>query len=327
MEKSTDILKQIVEILPQNLRHIAIISPAGGCSQAELNAGIDFFKKLNLQVSLFAPKNGQNNEQYSYLADSIEERVKAFEQCFSDDSIDLIICSRGGYGCVQLIDKINWNLVKKRQEYKPLPIVGYSDITALHLAMLSYVDSDNSNIAIAGIMSNRLPLLVEERDIFSLNSWANVIKNIFNKNYNILEITDCDLNLNLTNNGAITDEVNLVMPLNLAVLASLCGTEFLTPKLFDNKVIILEDISEPLYKIDRYLQQLKLSGVFQNIRGVIVADFKDCGEYSDVVNLVCDIFSDKEYFLQLKFIASNLNFGHSFPSRSVIFNDKVSFKF
>ncbi len=326
MTKKSTLLEKLREFFPfEAVKHVGIIAPAGFSCDKEVEDGIEFLKNLGLKVSLFAAKEAERNINNSYLSDNTDSRMTALEYSFCDESLDLLICTRGGFGCVHLLEGLDWELIRYRQlSDNPLAIIGYSDITALNLAMLSNVGVNNDKVAIAGVMSNRLPLLLDDNDEFSLTSWVKSISRIKNNGdkKSVLELN----NLNIIKKNCQSDISGRLLPLNLAVTASLCGADFMTSELFEDKIIVIEDINEPLYKVDRYLQQIMLSGIFKGIKGIVLGQFSGCGDYSAIENLVEKTFNNDERFKNLELIASGIEFGHDFPLLSLVWNEEVVLK-
>ena len=323
MTKKSSLMTKLREVFPfEFVKHVGIIAPAGFSCDTEVEDGIEFLKHLGVKVSLFATKEAERDGNISYLSDNIDNRMTALEYCFCDESLDLLICTRGGFGCVHLLEGLDWELIRYRQlSDNPLPIVGYSDITALNLAMLSNVGVNNDKVAIAGVMSNRLPLLFADNDEVSFISWAKSIARVKNNDdkKSALELN----NLNIIKKNCDGDISGRLLPLNLAVTASLCGAGFMTSELFEDKIIVIEDINEPLYKVDRYLQQIKLSGIFKDIKGIILGQFLDCGDYSAIETLVEKTFNNSKKFKKLQIIASKMQFGHDFPLLNLVWNEDV----
>lgn len=107
---------------------IGIITPASTPDNLErINEGVKYFERLGYRVIL-----GKNvGKYYGYLAGTDEDRLEDLHSMFADKNVKAIFCARGGYGTIRLLDRINFNLIRKN----PKIFVGYSDITALQLAI------------------------------------------------------------------------------------------------------------------------------------------------------------------------------------------------
>ena len=248
-------------IKPKKLKKgevIGIISPASSPEDPILvNRGIRYLESLGYRIEL-----GKNiNKNRGYLAGTDEERVEDLHQMFKNKNVKAIFCLRGGYGAFRLLDKINYNLIKKY----PKIFVGFSEITSLQMAFLSKANL----ITFAGPMvvqnfSKNVSKYTEE------NFWRLITSS---KKVGKLKFPESNKLPNI-NPGISTGRL---VGGNLAVFVSLIGTEFL-PDLKD-KILFLEDVGEYPYKIDRMMNQLRLNKVFKKIRGIILGRFVDCFEH------------------------------------------------
>jgi muramoyltetrapeptide carboxypeptidase len=248
-------------IKPKKLKKgevIGIISPASSPEDLILvNRGIKYLESLGYRIEL-----GKNiNKNRGYLAGTDEERVEDIHQMFKNKNVKAIFCLRGGYGAFRLLDKINYNLIKKY----PKIFVGFSEITSLQMAFLSKANL----ITFAGPMvvpnfSKNVSKYTEE------NFWRLITSS---KKVGKLKFPESNTLPNI-NTGISTGRL---VGGNLAVFVSLIGTEFL-PDLKD-KILFLEDVGEYPYKIDRMMNQLRLNKVFKNIKGIILGRFVDCFEH------------------------------------------------
>lgn len=240
---------------------IGLISPASSPDDlSRIENSVKYFEKLGYSVIV-----GQNVGKYrGYLAGTDEERLNDLHSMFSNKKVKAIFCLRGGYGAFRLLDKINYRLIKSN----PKIFVGYSEITALHNAIYT----KTGLITFAGPM----PAVdfVNEISPFTEEFFWNLVTSP--KKMGKIKYPGEPLPQQL-NKGIVLDQI---FGGNLAVLTALIGTKYL-PDL-KNKILILEDINEAPYKVDRLLNQLRLSGVFSKIKGLILGRFVDC--YEDDAN-------------------------------------------
>ena len=236
---------------------IGLISPASSPNDENLIAsGVKYLEEMGYQTLL-----GKNvGKIRGYLAGTDEERVKDIHQMFGDKKVKAIFCLRGGYGAFRLLDKIDYKLIRDN----PKIFVGFSEITALQMAMLH----KSSLITFAGPMvvpnfSNEVSTYTEE------NFWRMITSNKKPGRIKIPKIN----RLSLISPNEVS---GIIVGGNLAVFTSLLGTGYL-PDL-KNKILFLEDVSEPPYKIDRMFNQLKLNNVFKKAKGIILGSFVDCIE-------------------------------------------------
>lgn len=226
---------------------IAIISPAGAIKAPEkLQNAVRFWEKEGYKVDL----SPNILAQCDYLAGSDDLRVADLHYAFLNSEIKAILCSRGGYGCARLLDKIDFNLIKQN----PKPIFGYSDITTLLNTLPC--PTFHAPMAVSDFGE-------EEIDSLSKESFLNTLKGL--PQGTVFKATP---DFATVNTGQAKGEL---IGGNLSVLASLLGTKFFPATA--GKILLLEDLNEDLYKIDRMLTQLRLAGVFDNVAGIIFADF------------------------------------------------------
>lgn len=266
---------------------IGIIAPAGVIKdESQLSNVENYFKNKNYKV-----KFGYNiKKKKYYLAGNDLERLSDLENFFKDDSIDAILCARGGYGTYRLLDKINYEVIKSN----PKIFIGYSDISALHSAF-----SKKSNL-----ITFHGPLALSDFgtkniDSYTENNFFNILEGKIKSPYYFDNSEDYTCIYDGTVSG------NLFAS-NLAVLCGLMGTPYF-PDLKD-KILILEDIAEPLYKIDRMLTQLKLGGVFKDIKAVLFSNFTDIPDFDfnqSLIELLKEVFYNLNIPVGLGFPASH----------------------
>lgn len=242
-------------IFPEKLKKgdtIGIISPAGVVRDPKIwDTTIKYFENKGYKVKI-APHAGDKN---AYLAGKDKDRLSDLINFFKDEEVKAIICSRGGYGTFRFLEKINWEIIKQN----PKIFVGYSDITALL----------NNFVEKSGIVAFHGPLALSDFGREEINKYTE--ENF----WEILEgKAQIPYNFENTNNYECIIEGKTqgeLMGGNLTILCGLLGTPYF-PDLA-GKVLLLEDIGEPLYKIDRMLMQLKLAGVFEKVSGILFGEF------------------------------------------------------
>jgi muramoyltetrapeptide carboxypeptidase len=218
---------------------VALIAPAGPLKKPdELPRALENTRSLGWEP-IVAP---HATESLGYLAGHDRDRLDDINRALRDPKTDAIWCLRGGYGMMRILSGIDYDALSRA----PKPIIGYSDITALHAAVQRR----------CGLVTYHGPTARETLTDFSRDSLIRAV----------VEQTDsCGVAPDAREINAGVAEGRLVGG-NLAVLASLCGTPF-APDLSDG-IVILEDIDEPVYRIDRLLQQLMLAGAFNGCRAI-----------------------------------------------------------
>ena len=219
---------------------IAIISPAGEVANREI-----FFKKadeiraLGFRVKIFP--NALNKE--GYLAGSDEERLEDLHGAFSDNEVNAILCSRGGYGTLRLLDKIDYNIIKNN----PKIFIGSSDITNLLIAFYARaaLKSFHALMLLNGFSKRDIDLINNQKEILPLKKHKIFIEG---------------------------NTKGILWGGNLSTIVSLFGSDDYLPD--EDIILFLEDIGEPLYKIDKMLLQiLRNEELKSKIKGIIFAQF------------------------------------------------------
>lgn len=260
-----------------NMKHIRIISPSGAIEPEYIIRAQKRLESWGFRVSVGAHAFGQNGR----FAGTPEERLEDINQAFADPEIDIILCSRGGYGLQQIIDKVE--LPKRAKEEWPL-VVGFSDITELHALMsLHGVPSLHAS------MCKALATLPE--DDASLARLREALDSFRVEKLHVATPLVSELKSKKVIGG------------NLSVLYGLQGTPYSLSVIIDRceeaPVLLIEDICERHYHIDRMLNNLRMSGVLDRLSGVIVGQFTDC---DDDLKMGCtlqetvrQVFADYDY--------------------------------
>jgi muramoyltetrapeptide carboxypeptidase len=236
---------------------IGIISPASSSTNPlSIENGVRYIEKLGYKVEL-GRSVGKSN---GYLAGSDDERAHDLNYMFNNKNIKAIFCLRGGYGASRILDKINY----KQIHLNPKIFVGYSEITSLQMAILQ----KTGLVTFAGPMV--APDFGGEVSKYTEEFFWEIITS--NKKMGKLKYPEYEKLAAITKGNA----AGKIFGGNLAVFAALIGTEYF-PDLKD-KILMLEDIDELPYRIDRYLNQLRITKVFKKIKGIILGRFVDCYE-------------------------------------------------
>ena len=227
------------------MKHIRIISPSGAIAPELITRAQKRLESWGYCVSI----GKKAMQQYGRFAGTIEQRLSDLNEAFADPSIDIILCSRGGYGLQQLLDQI---VLPNRPTTEWPLVVGYSDITALHNLMVLH-----------GVQSLHMSMCKD-----------------------LSELADNDPTLVAMQKALegqttkLWNEERKVIGGNLSVLYGLQGTPWDLNHIIDNMdtapILLLEDIAESHYHIDRMMNNLRLSGVLKRLSGVIIGHFTDC---------------------------------------------------
>ncbi len=260
-------------IIPKPLRpgsRIAIVSPAGIARKNDVEAAVAILERQGWQPVIMP---NALNIHGSYSA-PLPDRLSDIRNALLDPQTDAVICSRGGYGAVQLLEQLN--LLDLRANAKWL--VGFSDISALHALL-----SAHAIASIHGPMAKHIS--ANGGDNPNFKALCRILSG---------ENPVCSLLAHPLNRAG-----HVSAPLtggNMAVLGGLFGTPFNAIR--PQTILFIEDISEPIYKIERQLYQLRLSGVLPQLAGLLVGRFTDYlpdRNHSSMEEMIREMVADYDF--------------------------------
>ncbi len=285
-------------IFPEHIRKTGIATLAKRPDETAIRTAVRLMAEEGIETVL-APHTFTDGAEDYFAADA-DTRTADFNSLLADGSIDLILAARGGYGSAYLADGIDWTLLRERN----LPVLGYSDITALHMAMLA----NHAGIPVACAMAQQL----EKLDDFSRTAMHRALclaagKTVPGKMCQLQPVS-----------APFSGAAGRLIPANLAVLASLCGTGLMPD--FRNAVLLLEDIDEEPRKIDRMLLQLDLCGILKQCAAVLFGQFSgECGTEEER-NRIFRRFAERNPGIPF---LSGVCFGHELPSLAFVCGQPV----
>nr|WP_314494323.1 LD-carboxypeptidase [uncultured Pseudomonas sp.] len=245
---------QPVTQLPRALRAgacFAVVAPAGP-ARLDADKAQRWFAERGYRCRLYPSVTSAEG----YLAGSDAQRLQDLHDAFADPSIDAILCMRGGYGSMRLLDGLDFELIRRH----PKPLIGYSDITALHTAVQRHTGlvtfhGAMLNADLLGAKAEPTEASLFEQLTGRLASGAAVVHP---SEWPLTEIVP----------GAAS---GVLLGGNLSMLGATLGT--LAEVRPTGSILFIEDVNEPLYRVDRLLTQLRLAGLLQGVKGVLVGDF------------------------------------------------------
>lgn len=265
--------------LPANA-HIAILAASGPSERAKIEEGARAIERRGHRVTIAANIDRRHR---GYLAGRDDERVDELNRAFRSNEYDAFFFARGGYGAMRILDRIDYDAFAAN----PRPLVGFSDITAIHQALATQVGVGSFHGPMINLdFRNGLSADVEEWFWSMLAGEAPLLRS-FQRDDVVTE-------------GEAEGEL---FGGCLALTQALVATPY--DHWVDGGIWFWEDVDEPVYRVDRMLTHLRLSGRMQGLRGVVIGQLKDCGNEAEMLEFL------REFFEPLRIpVVRNLPIGH-----------------
>jgi muramoyltetrapeptide carboxypeptidase len=266
---------------------IGIVSPSGPVKKEVLIRSISTLEEMGFKV-----KMGQHVlDRKDYLAGTDSNRAGDINSMFADDSVKGIFCVRGGYGSTRILDRLDYRLIKRN----PKVFMGYSDITAIHIALARKV----------GLVTFHGPMVAEMTEKFPEYNKAYMHKALFSgTGPGEIENPPGESPIRVLNPGTAEGPV---IGGNLSLICSTIGTEYEIDTA--GCIFFVEEIGEPPYKIDRMLNHLRMAGKFKDVKGIIFGQWTGCKDKKNPEHSV-DRVLEEIALGQNKPCLSNLMIGH-----------------
>ena len=245
-------------IKPPKLRPhatIGIVAPASPMNPEKLERGVRYLEKQGYRVEI-----GESvHEQRGHLAGPDDRRARDLMRMFERPDIDAIFCVRGGYGTPRLLPLLDYDLIRQH----PKILVGYSDITALQLAVLKYT----------GLVTFTGPMVAVELadETFDPRTeerfWRMLSGDPAAAEFLPLQEDGWQASVPQEVTGPLIGGC-------LSLVAAVLGTPYVPS--FEGAILLIEDVGEEPYRIDGNLAHLRNAGILQHIRGAVLGRFEDC---------------------------------------------------
>lgn len=263
-------------IRPQTIKpgdKIRIVSPAGKLKPERVLPAVRWLEEQGYQVVL-----GKHVfSEYFQYAGTDANRLADVQEALNDAECKAIICARGGYGTVRLIDQLDFSGFKKWPKW----LVGYSDITVLHLAL--------NNLGYESIHGTMPPFFFDHEGQMNEN-----LKSLLD----LLQGQESTYRLLSDKKQRIGIAKGELIGGNLSIVTSLIGSDFEINT--DGRILFIEDIDEYLYHIDRMMRQLKLAGKLDKLAALVVGDFTEVKDNDDpfgqtVEQIIWEVVKEYDY--------------------------------
>ena len=265
---------------------------------------VDRFKELEDYISNLGFNILYGKTVYlksGYLAGSDEERIQDIHDMFLNPEVKAILCLKGGFGASRIIDKIDYNIIKNN----PKLLIGFSDVTALLNNFYKYANLPTVHGLVGNFLASKYCDDFSKQDFKDLlfeNTKGRILKGNDNTKTLVEGITEAEL-----------------VGGNLCLISDLYGTDYEVD--FENKIVLIEEVEEPPYNIDRMFAQLRLGKNIYKAKGFVFGHFTDCID-SENDNTYENLI--KEYFGNLDVpVIYNFPTGHEFPFINVPIGLKV----
>lgn len=238
---------------------VMLIAPAGPPNREEVMRFKDHIEQRGYKVKL----RDDIFDVEGYLAGSDQRRADEFNEAFADPEVDGVLCVRGGYGCMRMLPLVDFDPVKKH----PKLLLGFSDVTALHAAMnKAGIVSFHGPGPASGLGSKEGPTDFTAKYVVRAVEASPVAPT---GPYTV-EVPESVSKVDSFGKGKATGRL---VGGNLSLISALEGT----PYAIDTKdaILMIEDVNEAPYRIDRMVQQLKLAGKLDDIKGVVLGKFTE----------------------------------------------------
>lgn len=274
---------------------VYITAPAKSIDEASVFLAKDFFEKNGFRVQISDHCLGE----FNYFSGTDFERASDFQQAIDNPEVKAIICARGGYGCVRIVDTLQW----ARMLLEPKWIVGFSDVTVFHHRMQQF-----NLMSIHGTM----PLNFGTN---SHESFSTLLAALKNEPYSITSP-------GVTSNKSGEAKGKLVGG-NLSILYSLLGTDDEID--YSGTVLFIEDLAEQIYHLDRMFYAFKKAGILDQIAGLIVGGMTDMKDTATPFGKTYEEVILEHFQFRKIPIAFQFPAGHQDDNRALVLGSEVEF--
>ncbi|OIJ88294.1 S66 peptidase family protein [Streptomyces colonosanans] len=245
---------------------VAVVATSGPVPEERLAAGLDILRGWDLDP-VVAPHVLDRHPGFPYLAGRDADRAADFQAAWCDPDVSAVLCARGGYGAQRIVDLLDWEALRAAG---PKVLVGFSDITALHEAFAARL----------GLVTLHGPMAAGVDFLKSTRAQEHLRATLFAPE-TVRAITSSGVTLVPGRARGVT------LGGCLSLLASELGTPHARPGARGG-LLLIEDVGEEAYRIDRILTQLLRSGWLDGVAGIALGSWKGCGPYEQLRPVLID---------------------------------------
>ncbi|MEU2235719.1 LD-carboxypeptidase [Streptomyces vietnamensis] len=246
---------------------VAVVAPSGPIPEERLAAGLDILRGWGLEP-VVAPHVRDTHPTLGYLAGEDRARARDLTEAWCDPSVSAVLCARGGFGAQRMVDLVDWTAIRAAG---PKAFVGYSDVTALHEAFAVR----------AGFATLHGPMVAAATFLSDPATQESLRAALFEP--------ETVLTLGLDTARALTP--GRARGVTLGGCVSLLAADLGTPHgraSARGGLLLLEDVGEEPYRLDRILTQLLRSGWLDGVAGIGLGSWEECGPYEEVRAVLAD---------------------------------------
>ncbi len=280
---------------------VALVAPAGPVDVKSVKEFAEQLEMMGYKVTI--PKG--IDRKSGYLAGTDDERASELNAAFRDPLVRGVFPCRGGYGVMRILDRLDYAALRK----DPKIVVGFSDITALHLA----IAQESHLTTFHSPMSLRHLAAPEKEASFAVASFKRAVFADQYKNGQAGYLIDVPSNRPKPAKLVGGKAKGRLMGGNLTMICSTLGTPYaIQPK---GAILFIEDLNEAPYRVDRYLSQLRLAGVLDAISGVVIGNFssKEVTDANEFERVFQDYFAARKIPVLMNFPVGHVAHNATLP--------------
>lgn len=237
---------------------VALVSPAGPLAESRVQAAVQELTSWGLRPRVYP----HALDTHSFYAGTDEHRVADLNDALADPEIRAVLCNRGGYGAQRILSHVDYDAVRR----DPKLLIGFSDITALHGALWTQTGLATVHGPVAGQL--------ERGGLFA----STVRHALMSNEPAVVEASADEPTFRVRTSGLAE---GILLGGNLSMLSTCIGTPYM-PDL-EGAILLIEDVNEAAYRIDRLLTHLRNCGILQRLAGVAVGQFSEPGNGNAVI--------------------------------------------
>ncbi|MFF1675506.1 S66 peptidase family protein [Streptomyces sp. NPDC058256] len=264
---------------------VAVVAPSGPVPEERLRTGLDILRGWDLDPFV-APHVLDRHAEFDYLAGTDADRAADFQAAWCDPDVDAVLCARGGYGAQRMVDLLDWAAIRAAG---PKVFLGFSDITALHEAFATR----------AGLVTLHGPMVSAPLDL---------VTNARAKEHLRATLFEPETVLTIASDTGTALVPGRARGVILGGCVSLLAADLGTPHArasAEGGLLLIEEIGEEAYRLDRILTQLLRGGWLDGVAGIALGSWVDCGPYEGLRA----VFSDRLGGLGVP-VVEHFGFGH-----------------